>query len=59
MSLLDNPIKFLNAPVGSNQRAFQSVLQAMAFVTCEFSEELEDSLTFERIKQSALITRCL
>ena len=31
----------------------------MAFVTCEFSEELEDSLTFDRIKQSALITRCL
>ena len=59
MSLLDNPIKFMNAPVSPGQRAFQSVLQAMAFVTCEFSDELEDTITFERFSKSALVVRCL
>ena len=59
MSLLENPIKFLNAPVSPGQKAFQSVLQAMAFVTCEFSDELEETLTYEHLFKSALVTRCL
>ena len=31
----------------------------MAFVSCEFSVELGDQLTFERIKASELVTKCL
>ena len=61
MSLLDNPEKFMNVPPHS--RAFQSVLQAMAFVSCEFNEELGDdaaaTLTYTRLKQSTLVTKYL
>ena len=31
----------------------------MAFVSCEFSEDLGDALTFARLKESTLVTRCL
>ena len=31
----------------------------MAFVSCEFSEDLGDTLTFARLKECALVTRCL
>ena len=31
----------------------------MAFVTCEFSESLKSPLTFGRLMQSVLVTRCL
>lgn len=54
---MDNPTKFLNVP--PNQRAFQSVLQAMAFVTCEFSDDLGSQLSFERLMKSGLVLRCL
>jgi len=59
MSLLDNPQRFINTPTSIQQRAFQSILQAMAFVSCEFSEDLGDSLSYNRIKESDLVTKCL
>ena len=31
----------------------------MAFVSCEFSEDLGESLSFSRIKESDLVTKCL
>ena len=31
----------------------------MAFVSCEFSNDLEGALTFDRILNCALVTKCL
>ena len=54
--LLDHPLKFLNVP--ANQRSFQSVLQAMAFVACEYMDDLEGTehqMTYEKLVKSNLV----
>ena len=58
--LLNHPLGFLNVP--ADQRSFQSILQAMAFVACEYMDDLDDSedkLTFEKLVESNLIVLCL
>ena len=59
--LLDHPLKFLNVP--TNQRTFQSVLQAMAFVACEYMDDLvddaENQVTYAKLIESSLIQQCL
>ena len=58
--LLDHPLRYLNAP--SDQRTFQPVLQAMAFIACEYLDDLdetENQTTYNKLIGSKLVTECL